>query len=63
MLDFLNNELKIEDQVIFYDKNYREFKIGTITKFTNYYVFITYDGERTIKQHSSQLIKYNGERD
>lgn len=38
--DFLGNKVEVGSEVIFANKGYRSFNIGTITKMTEYYVFI-----------------------
>lgn len=58
--DFLGNTLNVGDEVVLVRPNYREFIVGTISKFTQCYVFVELPGKychEVIKQSPSQLIK------
>ncbi len=64
MKDFLGNELKVGDQVIFVRPNYRNFAKGVIYHITEKTVFINWNNphfqfssEDTLKQHGYQVIK------
>lgn len=63
--DFLNNQININDEVIFTRLGYRELQIGTVTKITDYFVFIDYADSKfgkdsnyitNIKQYHKQVI-------
>jgi len=60
MKDYLGNELKVGDPVIFITPGYRDYSKGVIKRFTEYYVFIEKEKnghfKKEIKQISNQLI-------
>jgi uncharacterized phage-like protein YoqJ len=56
MKDFLGNELAVGNKVIYMQQGYREFRIGTIEKFTKHYVILEKDAPR---QLPSQLILFS----
>lgn len=62
-VDFLGNELKENDIVIFIEPGYRNLITGTIKKITKKYAFIEYYTgviwKKNVKQTFSQLIKNN----
>ena len=60
MKDYLGNELKVGDPVIFITPGYRDYSKGVIKRFTEYYVFIEKEKhghfDKEIKQTSNRLI-------
>jgi hypothetical protein len=64
MKDFLGNELKVGDTVIFIEPNYRNFQKGKIFKITEKTIFINWrnpqcriNSEDTLKQSGYQVVK------
>jgi hypothetical protein len=64
MKDFLGNELKVGDTVIFIEPNYRNFQKGKIFKITEKTIFISWrnprcriSSEDTLKQSGYQVVK------
>lgn len=64
MKDFLGNELKVGDTIIFIEPNYRNFQKGKIFKITEKTVFINWqnpqygiDSGDTLKQYGYQVVK------
>jgi len=60
--DFMSHKLAVGDTVVFILPNYRELVKGTVTRFTECFVFIDYKHPRytsmtTIKQTGEQLVK------
>lgn len=60
MKDYLGQELKVGDVVIYYCNSYRNFKTNRIVKITNCYVFIDegYTWRKPFKQEGSQVMKH-----
>lgn len=61
MKDYLGNELKIGDRVIFVQLGYRNFYEGVVEKLTDKTIFIVHDADNTgrtrTKQEFNQVIK------
>ncbi len=59
--DFLGNEVNVGDEVVFVQKEYRNFWIGKISKMTDKTVLITHEraniGGTQTRQFYSQIIK------
>jgi hypothetical protein len=63
MKDFLDQELKIGDNVIMITPNYRDLKLAQVVKFTAKNVRVAYNdqyGSCEMLQHSSQLVRVQG---
>ena len=63
MKDFLEQELKIGDNVIMITPNYRDLKLAQVVKFTAKNVRVAYNdqyGKGNLLQHSSQLVRVEG---
>lgn len=58
MKDFLFQDLKIGDSVVFMNLKYKNLERGTIVKFTPQKVVISYhDNKDEIYQHPDQMVK------
>lgn len=60
MKDYLGMDLEVGDPVIFIDRRCREYRKGTISRFTRVYVivdYMQYNVNNQIKQSPAQLIK------
>lgn len=61
MCDYLERELNIGDDVLLIEPGYRNYKVGTIKRFTKMYCIVEYKTDygsiNTIKQKGRQLIK------
>ena len=59
-IDFLGNEINVEDEVVFIQKSYRELKIGKIISITEKTLLIEHEkfnrGGTTTKQFHNQVI-------
>ena len=63
MKDFLDQDLKIGDNVIMITPNYRDLKLAQVVKFTAKNVRVAYNdqyGSGEMLQHSSQLVRVQG---
>jgi hypothetical protein len=56
-VDFLGNEIKVGDTVVYVEKGYRNFEVGKIVRITDKTVLIDNKGKTTKQFHHQVIVK------